>query len=387
MEMNSKIIPQNAHQPVYVPIAQIAPVFVNAVSIALPAEYNNGYLTPDMWSVFHSMRSITVRQHVKWLPKSCCTCPPCVKKENTYSVYAGLDGAPDNEILRIDEVSDDWNRCCCAPYHPLKLEVRQYIPLPGSAAHGNFSYLQSDFATELAQLHSNKGRYQTVVDNWYKSQPVLMSILRTDGQRCCCKTPCKLLDTFVCFGCCQDGAQVYAGPLQDGKEAGRPNGPNPAQLVGEAIQPIFGGWYLPTLHLRDANQSEPFGTVQGPCCFGGWSEMCCNFKFQVSRYGGPSRVGDLAVITKKKPHNISSAFVELATDADVYTIEFNDAAGLSASQKVTILASQILSDYMWFDGNTEKCKVDDSGITCYLCYYSCIGALCPVYIYIPKGGK
>ncbi len=333
------------------------------------------------------MNSITIRQHVKFLPKTCCSCPPCVKKENTYSVYAGLDGASNNEILRIDEVSDDWNRACCAPYHPLKLEVRQYIPMPGPGIQGDFSYLRSDFAAELSQL--NRGSYQNAVDQFYKQQPVMMTILRNDGQRCCCKCPCKLLNTFVCCGFCQDGARVFAGPLTDEKEVGRPNQPNLAQLIGEAIQPNFGGWYLPTIHLKDAAASmnpgaQPYAKVQGPCLFGGWLEMCCNFKFEVSSFNGPNRVGDLATITKRKPTNLSSGFRELVTEADVYTIQYNQAAQLSASQKITILASQILADYMWFDGNTEKCKSDDNGITCYFCYCNLIGALIPVYLHIPN---
>ena len=77
----------------------------------------------------------TVRQHVKLFPKTCCACPPCVKQENTYSIYAGLNQDSQAEFLRVDEVSDDWNRCCCAPYHPVK--VRPPPPTPPSlvAAH------------------------------------------------------------------------------------------------------------------------------------------------------------------------------------------------------------------------------------------------------------
>lgn len=112
------------HDPVTLPWSTVAPVFVEAISIALPEKYTNTPLSPDLWGVFQQMKTITVRQHVKLFPKKCCTCPPGVKKENTYSVYAGLTQTNENEILRIDEVSDDWNRCCCAPYHPLKLEVR-----------------------------------------------------------------------------------------------------------------------------------------------------------------------------------------------------------------------------------------------------------------------
>eukprot|EP00981_Chlorochromonas_danica_P001722 scaffold369_cov177-Ochromonas_danica.AAC.55 len=202
--------------------------------------------------------------------------------------------------------------------------------------------------------------------------------------------PCKLLSTFVCFGCCQDGVSIYSGALVDppGKEAGRPYDPDPSRLIGSAIQPNFGGCLTPTLHLRGGESvgetAEPYGKIEGPCCFGGWSEMCCNFNFQVSSFNGPAKAGDLGLITKRKPASLAGAFVELASDADVYTIQFNDKADLTPSQKITILAGQVLADYMFFDGNTEKCSQDDNFVYCYCCYFSCIGAICPIYICIPK---
>ncbi len=98
----------------------------------------------------------------------------------------------------------------------------------------------------------------------------------------------------------------------------------------------------------------------------------------------PTKAGDVALITKKKPASLAAAFVELASDADVYSIVFNKSANLTASQKVTILAGQLLADYMFFDGNTEKCSQDDNARYCYCCYFSCIGKLCPIYIAIPR---
>ncbi len=41
MEMHPQVHPGYAYQPVYVPVSMIAPVFVNAVTIALPMEYSN----------------------------------------------------------------------------------------------------------------------------------------------------------------------------------------------------------------------------------------------------------------------------------------------------------------------------------------------------------
>ena len=73
-----------------------------------------------------------------------------VFQENTYSIYAGLSGQSEYEILRADEVSDDCNRCCCKPMHPLRLEVRQFIPNPGSVAGVN--HVNEDMERDWNQL-------------------------------------------------------------------------------------------------------------------------------------------------------------------------------------------------------------------------------------------
>ena len=110
----------------------------------------------------------------------------------------------------------------------------------------------------------------------------------------------------------------------------------------------YGGWCTPTLHLFD-NQStaEPFGKIEGPCCFGGWSDMCFSFKFFTSYFKSPKKTGDVALITKKKPSSAADAVVQLFTDASVFTINFNESARLTASQKTSVLAGQLLADYMW----------------------------------------
>lgn len=72
------------------------------------------------------------------------------------------------------------------------------------------------------------------------------------------------------------------------------------------------------------------------------------------------------------------------TDADNFTIVFNDDDNMmSAQEKVTILASQLLIDYELFDGTTEKCESKDEGIYCYCFYCQCSGATIPCYILIP----
>ena len=168
------------------------------------------------------------------------------------------------------------------------------------------------------------------------------------------------LSTVVCFNCCQDGMHLYAGAIENdaGEDLGRPTSNqshkqrDEEQRIGSIIQPICGGYCYPTLHLsskQDADQ--PFGKIEGttlkdiyifligffmfyticiwvfifltpvdciflffilifdwfligPCFFGGWSEVCCDFSFPISKFTSSSKQGDLGVIIKKKPSSI-----------------------------------------------------------------------------------
>ncbi len=94
----------------YLPIVSYQPVFGGVVPVQ-----SSFTIPPDVMGILQAAEVLSIRQHVKLLPKNCCSCPPCVKQENTYSVFAGLNRDSQAEFMRIDEVSDDWNRCCCAP--------------------------------------------------------------------------------------------------------------------------------------------------------------------------------------------------------------------------------------------------------------------------------
>eukprot|EP01033_Poteriospumella_lacustris_P013348 gene13348-9557_t len=369
----------------YIPVATAIPAFAAFQPADVPAAWHQ--IPSDVWGVVQNTNFFTVRQHVKLFPKTCCACPPCVKQENTYSIYAGLNQDSQAEFLRVDEVSDDWNRCCCAPYHPVKLEVRPYVPVPGEGGRSDWSHVSRDIGASWGSMSViNRA---TAIRDMYRQFPPLITMIRHDGQRCCFpfRSPCRWLDTFVCFECCQDGMDVYAGTLEDDPkgEKGRPfelDGQRD-RLIGKVTQPIYGGYCNPEVHLQTADASEPFAKLTGPCFFGGWSECCCNFSFPLTSFNNKDSKGDLGVVTKQKPTSLAGAVRELTSEADVYTIGFGSPS-VTPAQKVTTLASQLLMDYMVFEGNTEKCSSDDNFIYCYCCYFMCLGALCPVYVAIPK---
>jgi hypothetical protein len=202
----------------------------------------------------------------------------------------------------------------------------------------------------------------------------------------------------VCFACCQDGFDVYAGSLEDepDKEKGRPYNleNHQGQMIGSVTQPIFAGWCHPLLEIREGNNVQPqgkdttvapFAKLEGPCFFGGWSECCCDFNFPLSRFTSDSSVGDLGAVVKKKPDSVGGLIRDALTgDNSVYSIQFDENAQLTAAQKSTVLAAQILYDYMLFDGATEKCDQDENAVYCYLCYCQLVGCLVPCKLIIPK---
>jgi len=370
-------------------LQEVYTILGDVLPVAVPVQYSS-ILSPELWGIFQAMDKVTIRQHVKLFPKACCSCPPCAPQENTYSVYAGFSQRNELEILRVDEVSDDWNRCCCNPYHPLRLEVRQYIPVPGDNVQSDFGHLTDDVKRDF-QNFTGRDR-STALKNMYQQQPVLLSMVRDGGQRCCrFGSPCRCLDCFVCMQCCQDNLHIYAGAVPDvGEERGLPINLPQDRVIGSVIQPIFGGGCTPTLHLRvgQRDDEEPFGKIEGPCIFGGWSEMCCTFNFFTSYFKSERKTGDIAMIKKKKPSSFGAAITELVSDSDVYTIEFNPSAQtLTAEQKITVFTGQLLADYMLFEGNTEKCSQDADNVYCYLWYCSVFGLLWPCTITIPKNSN
>lgn len=376
----------------YVPLTQTYPAFADAKA-DFPSGLDASGIPPELWGILERAEAFSVRQHVKLLPKACCACPPCVRQENTYSIYAGMTRDNQSEILRADEVSDDWNRCCCAPFHPLRLELRQYIPVPGDNASSDWSHLTQDFSKDFSGLTG--GRKAEALKNLYLEKPPLISMVRVGGQRCCCKFPCKWLNTFVCFDCCTDGLEVYSGAVDDEKdgegkpkEVGRPFNLPVNRLIASALQPIYAGYFTPTIHLRtgQSKDQDPFAKIEGPFCFGGWSEMCCDFKFYTSFFASETKKGDVALITKQKPGSVGMAITELMSNSDNYSIQFNlnPQRKLTAAEKASVVAGQILADYMYFDGSTEKCSEDENAVYCNLWYCSCIGCLWPCSIIIPK---
>eukprot|EP01062_Namystynia_karyoxenos_P001512 TRINITY_DN10515_c0_g1_i9.p1 TRINITY_DN10515_c0_g1~~TRINITY_DN10515_c0_g1_i9.p1 ORF type:complete len:296 (+),score=107.77 TRINITY_DN10515_c0_g1_i9:120-1007(+) len=141
------------------------------------------------------------------------------------------------------------------------------------------------------------------------------------------------------------------------------------QIYGHARQPTCGGLCKPQVDVISGpdQEAEPFAVVRGPClCFGGLTEMCCDQNFPVMT---PSEA-PLGMITKEKPEDFDDAVREAMTDADLYTLTF-DNPGMPAREKMLLLGSVLLLDYMFFEENKPW--------TCDPIEQSCTGTCCNMY--------
>eukprot|EP00968_Pinguiococcus_pyrenoidosus_P011806 scaffold986_cov237-Pinguiococcus_pyrenoidosus.AAC.4 len=148
-----------------------------------------------------------------------------------------------------------------------------------------------------------------------------------------------------------------------------------------------GGGCTPTLELFPADgdylATTPSAYVQGPCIFGGCSELCCESDFPVSRK--PDKSGDLALIKHLTPKDCGQACAEACTDTDRFSVSFS--GGVSPEEKAQILAATLLTDYMFFEQDNGMCQFRDQKlyITCFECY--CYGCLCPCNIVCGGGNE
>ena len=169
------------------------------------------------------------------MPIPCLNIPPCVPAANTYSIFAGKKEVIDvlirvpsderlyssmhiltfilyislrktiyvletneqdhvqkkvpkviesvEEIMRVDEVSSEFNRLCCRPYHPLKLEFKQYIPLWGDSTKSDYEHLDQKETKGIRESFNqwksgqSVGSLQLGIKDLYDAQPVLFTMV------------------------------------------------------------------------------------------------------------------------------------------------------------------------------------------------------------------
>jgi hypothetical protein len=179
-------------------------------------------------------------------------CAP-LERSNIYDVYDGTSG---QHLFFAKERSECLPRCCCAPRHSLFIDFKLSIGVPP----------QMLFLTDIDTL------------------PIALTMEREGcfskpGLGCC-----------ACCAMCKDGMYLHAGPVHT--TAGSLKAASP-QCVGFASQPHMGGYMTPTINIMERargggsaeNAWNTLAKVEGPTCFGGCAELCCNSTFKVSSMG------------------------------------------------------------------------------------------------------
>lgn len=210
----------------------------------------------------------------------------------------------------------------------------------------------------------------------------------------------RFANCFVCCEMCQDEMRIHAGDVGGnigGNTGSYQYSPLPEDsciMVGKV--PIGGGGCTPTVELFERINPNPitpemdafdkFGVLEGPTCFGGCYDFCCDTTFYVSNTSGAR---DVATLTKKKPGwNCNDCCKAACTPADTYNMVLQP-GGLEwpPEKRAMLLANLVHLDYMFFEEDRfpitcERKEGGDSNsgtmirILCCLCY--CYGCLCPI---------
>jgi hypothetical protein len=169
-------------------------------------------------------------------------------------------------------------------------------------------------------------------------------------------------------------------------------------LISRGLVPIGGGGCTPTVELWKRNApgqptSDPrtdsnetmIGVTEGPMCFGGCKDFCCDTEFYISTEPGKN---DICTITKKKPETCGDWCISCCTPADTYFLQLTESGTQWAPEdKAMMIAQMIHLDYMFFENDKFPITCEKQGDThwCHilLCLCYCYGCLCPCQISIP----
>ena len=245
---------------------------------------------------------------------------------------------------------------------------------------------------------------QKKADKARKDGPAFLTLERLG----CCS---KLGNCFVCCECCQDEMRVHHGDVGgvqrvDGKIVGdmvmAGDLPHESVIMMDKV-PIGGGACTPTIELferrapgeiseetHNAVFGEPFAYVEGPTCFGGCLDFCCDFPFFIS--SKPGKSGDYGQINKLKPQGCAGWCRACCSTADTYDIHLAEAGKkLEPEKKAMFLANMVHLDYWLFEQDRFPVTCEESGdvtwlnILCCLCY--CYGCLIPCVCKCPISKK
>jgi hypothetical protein len=280
-----------------------------------------GIGAPDVKTAMNGANLIYIQQHVDLLD-GCC------EQKNTYHAHQGNKNGP--ILWQAWEESGCCERVCCHPNHGVKLH------------------------------------FQTVPDG-----PVVNTFQRPG---CCSGKPCLQCCAFA--DPCRQQAVMHQGMYAG--DVGDQGGWGANTVLFNTIQAsACESPFKPRLDTRVGYQREgnPLFTVTGPPCFGGCSALCIDATFGAEDDGGA--VGH---VKKLAPQTFCECLKECCTDADSYELAFSETA--TPDQKLAMVSSAFLADYMLFEADRGPCYWDGDQKACHiiLCYMYCCGMIVPCKI-------
>lgn len=281
----------------------------------------------------------------------------CCEVANRYDAFHYGGYRNGEHMFTIFEHSSCILRTCCNPSH--KAAITFHPPAPGGSTQEFWSYKAG-------------------------AEQALMTMVKP--------TRCGLC--AVC-GCCRREMTLLDGNLGPKPEGDGPcscgrgeccswfEGDNPVNtsqnvVIGHSAVPYLGGCCKPQIDIFAGRETDQkWASVKGSdCCFGGCLEQCKQFPFNISE-SGEAEDSSTAQIIKKTPEGMGGRFKEMFTDADTFTMTFNQ--NLTVQQKATLLATNVFLDYLYFEnGGAFECMPEPE-VLCRLiiCYQYCCGCLLP----------
>ena len=260
---------------------------------------------------------------------------------------------------------DWWCRVCCSPNHPILLKIYHATALQPQDPQ-KCCCITCGQRPDISYPDKNRG--------------AILSLERFG----LCQ---RFAGCWVCCECCQDEMRIHRGDVGQAGDAGSlPEG----TMLGRGIVPIGGGGCTPTVNIMDRSAGVPekqAAVIEGPMCFGGILDCCCDTSFKISRTKGKS--GDLGRIIKKIPEGCSGWCRAACTTADTYDIELTEAGAqtMTPFEKAAVISEAIHLDYMFFEKDQFPISCEQRGNTTYLtltaCLCYCYGCLCPIQLTVP----
>jgi hypothetical protein len=282
--------------------------------------------TGALAGIVHPYKQIYV--HQVWELKCCF-------HTNKYMFHGG--NSQDGPLLfTASEHSSCCERMCCEPYHGLRLSF------------------ETPDGQDLG-IHAER-------------------VGCCSGKMCLCCCTCADICTSEMV--LHDG--VIPGPRDDwGKTVGEYKEP-PKVIFRSKQAPACEAMFNPTIVTTDANGQE-MSTMEGPCCFGGWSELFCSSNFPSVNKQANLKLGR---VKKLRPETCMQLLCEVCTKSDRFMIDFED--NVHADQKAGMVVSTLLTDYLIFESDQGLCGRDSQSCYCTLCQMYCCGCIVNCILRLPN---